>query len=63
VPSIADVQPIHVATYVKQLAQDHSTPTVKARLAAIRHLFDWLVGRARQSGRVGTRSTPCGEER
>jgi len=43
VPSITAVQPVHVATYIEQLAQDHSTPTVKARLAAIRHLFDWLV--------------------
>jgi site-specific recombinase XerD len=43
VPWIAEVQPVHVATYIEQLAQDHSTPTVKARLAAIRRLFDWLV--------------------
>ena len=43
VPSIADVQPIHVATYIEQLARENSVPTVKARLAAIRHLFDWLV--------------------
>ena len=41
--SIAAVQPVHVATYIEQLARDHSAPTVKARLAAIRHLFDWLV--------------------
>jgi site-specific recombinase XerD len=37
------VQPVHVATYIERLAQDHSMPTVKVRLAAIRHLFDWLV--------------------
>jgi len=43
VPSIADVQPIHVATYIEQLARENSPPTVKARLAAIRHLFDWPV--------------------
>jgi site-specific recombinase XerD len=43
VPSIADVQPIHVATYIEQLSRENSVPTVKARLAAIRHLFDWLV--------------------
>jgi hypothetical protein len=39
VPSIAAVQPVHVATYIEQLAQDHWSTTVKARLAAIRHLF------------------------
>jgi site-specific recombinase XerD len=43
VPSIADVQPEHVAAYIEQLARERSAPTVKARLAAIRHLFDWLV--------------------
>jgi site-specific recombinase XerD len=43
IPSIAAVLPVHVATYIEQLAKDHSAPTVKARLAAIRHLFDWLV--------------------
>jgi integrase/recombinase XerC len=41
--SIAAVQPMHVAAYVEQLARDRSTPTAKQRLAAIRHLFDWLV--------------------
>jgi site-specific recombinase XerD len=43
VPSIAAVQPVNVATYIETLARERSTPTVKARLAAIRHLFDWLV--------------------
>jgi integrase/recombinase XerC len=43
VPSIAAVQPVHVAAYVEQLANDRSAPTAKQRLAAIRHLFDWLV--------------------
>ena len=43
VPSIAAVQPLHVATYVEELGQVRSAPTVKQRLAAIRHLFDWLV--------------------
>jgi site-specific recombinase XerC len=28
---------------IKQLKLTHSVPTVKLRLAAIRHLFDWLV--------------------
>jgi site-specific recombinase XerC len=43
VASIADVKPLHVAAYVEQLSRKRSAPTVKQRLAAIRHLFDWLV--------------------
>jgi integrase len=34
---------LHVAAYIEQLGRDRSAPTVKQRLAAIRHLFDWLV--------------------
>ena len=41
--SIADVNPLHVAAYIEQLGRERSAPTVKLRLAAIRHLFDWLV--------------------
>ena len=43
VASIAHVKPLHVAAYIEQLGRDRSAPTVKQRLAAIRHLFDWLV--------------------
>jgi site-specific recombinase XerC len=43
VASIAAVQPLHVAAWVEQQTQDHAAPTVKLRLAALRHLFDWLV--------------------
>jgi site-specific recombinase XerD len=43
VASIADIIPLHVAAYVEQLGRERSAPTVKQRLAAIRHLFDWLV--------------------
>ncbi|WP_232493662.1 tyrosine-type recombinase/integrase [Novosphingobium kaempferiae] len=39
-PSIA---PIHVAGWIEELGQSLSAPTVKQRLAAVRHLFDWLV--------------------
>ena len=35
--------PIHVAAWIKDLKATHSAPTAKLRLAAIRHLFDWLV--------------------
>lgn len=41
--SLHDVQPIHVAGYIELLMQNHSKPTVKQHLAAIRMLFDWLV--------------------
>ena len=42
-PSITAVQPVHVAGYVEELTRTRSAPTAKQRLAAIRHLFDWLV--------------------
>lgn len=43
VPSIAAVQPLHVAGWIEQQTREHSAPTVKQRLAALRRLFDWLV--------------------
>jgi integrase/recombinase XerC len=43
VPSVAAVQPLHVAAWIERQQQESAAPTVKARLAAIRHLFDWLV--------------------
>jgi site-specific recombinase XerD len=43
VASVGDVRPLHVAAYIEQLGRERSAPTVKQRLAAIRHLFDWLV--------------------
>jgi len=43
VRSLAAVQPLHVATWIEIQAQEHSAPTVKQRLAALRHLFDWMV--------------------
>jgi site-specific recombinase XerC len=43
VPSITGVQPLHVAAWIELQTQTHAAPTVKQRLAAIRHLFDWLV--------------------
>ena len=43
VPSIAVVQPLHVATWIEQQTRAQSAPTVKQQLAAIRRLFDWLV--------------------
>jgi site-specific recombinase XerD len=43
VASIAEVTPLHVATYIEQLQRARSAPTAKLRLAALRHLFDWMV--------------------
>jgi integrase/recombinase XerC len=43
VTSIAGVQPLHVAAWVEQFGRVVSVPTVKQRLAGVRHLFDWLV--------------------
>ena len=51
---LADIEPFHVAAYLKALKvsgagspaamqRAASTPTVKQHLAAIRMLFDWLV--------------------
>jgi len=43
VPSIAAVQPVHVATWIEASTRQLAAPSVKQRLAALRHLFDWLV--------------------
>ncbi|WFU07561.1 tyrosine-type recombinase/integrase (plasmid) [Rhizobium sp. CB3171] len=41
--SLDVITPIHVAGWIEELTGTHSAPTVKQRLAAVRHLFDWLV--------------------
>ena len=43
VPSIASVEPVHIATWIEAGTRELAGPSVKQRLAAIRHLFDWLV--------------------
>jgi site-specific recombinase XerC len=43
VPSIAAVHPVHVATWIEAATRELAAPSVKQRLAALRHLFDWLV--------------------
>jgi site-specific recombinase XerD len=43
VPDLAGVGPLHVATWIELQTQTLSAPSVKQRLAAVRHLFDWLV--------------------
>jgi hypothetical protein len=43
IAQLADVQPVHVAAFLKKLQGEVSAPTVKQHLAALRMLFDWLV--------------------
>ncbi len=43
VTALPVIQPMHVAAWIEELGQSYSVPTVKLRLAAIRHLFDWMV--------------------
>ena len=40
---MAQVEPLHVASYIEQLGRVYSPSTVKQNLAALRQLFDWLV--------------------
>ena len=40
---LAAVQPLHVATWIEMQTRELAAPSVKQRLAAVRHLFDWLV--------------------
>jgi integrase/recombinase XerC len=43
--SIAGIAPLHVASWIEAQTQrdDFAAPSVKQQLAAVRHLFDWLV--------------------
>jgi site-specific recombinase XerD len=43
VTQLAEIGSIHVATYIEELSRERSAPTAKLRLAALRHLFDWMV--------------------
>jgi site-specific recombinase XerC len=66
VSSIADVQPVHVATWIEAGTRELAAPSVKQRLAAIRHLFDWLVtGQVVpvNPARLGARATVCRDVR
>jgi integrase/recombinase XerD len=40
---LAELRPVFVAAYVKELGRTVAVPTVKQHLAAVRMLFDWLV--------------------
>ena len=39
VTALPAIQPMHVAAWIEELGRSPSVPTVKLRLAAIRHLF------------------------
>jgi site-specific recombinase XerD len=43
VQQLAAVQPLHVATWIETQTRTLAAPSVKQHLAAVRHLFDWLV--------------------
>lgn len=43
VASFGAITPIHIGAYVETLMYARSVPTAKRHLAAIRHLFDWMV--------------------
>ena len=43
VTSLSGIQPLHVASWIELEGRKVSAPSVKQRLAALRHLFDWLV--------------------
>ena len=43
IEELVDIEPMHVAAYIRGLGKDFEKPTVKQHLAAIRMLFDWLV--------------------
>src|SRR6202167_3500598 len=45
IEELVDIEPMHVATYIRGLGKDFEKATVKQHLAAIRMLFDWLVPR------------------
>ncbi|MGO7360231.1 site-specific integrase [Rhizobium ruizarguesonis] len=39
---LESITPIHVAGWIEELTKSHAAPAAKQRLAAVRHLFDWL---------------------
>jgi hypothetical protein len=43
VTQITAIESVHIAAYIEQLQKARSAPTAKLRLAALRHLFDWMV--------------------
>ena len=50
---LIDIEPVHIAAWVEERGRNVSAPTVKQNLAAVRHLFDWLVESSREGSEVG----------
>jgi site-specific recombinase XerD len=42
--TLTTIRPYDVATYIETRGLSHSAPDVKQQLAAVRMLFDWLIG-------------------
>lgn len=40
---LLDIEPVHVAAWVELKTKSYEAQSVKQQLAALRHLFDWLV--------------------
>jgi len=40
---LGDIEPVHVAAWVELKTRSYEAQSVKLQLAALRHLFDWLV--------------------
>ena len=61
--TLTAIRPFDVAAWVEQLQQNHSAPSVKQQLAAVRMLFDWLItGQIvpMNQGRCCARPKACG---
>jgi site-specific recombinase XerD len=43
VTQLMAIESVHIATCLEELQRARSAPTAKLRLAALRHLFDWMV--------------------
>ena len=61
VTALPQIQPLHVAAWVEELGREVSVPTVKQRLAGVRHLIRLAgpdPGGGAEPGRVGARPRP-----
>jgi site-specific recombinase XerD len=43
IDDLLDIEPVHVAAWVELKTRTYEAQSVKQQLAALRHLFDWLV--------------------
>jgi integrase/recombinase XerD len=43
IEDLVQAEPVHVAAFLEDQLREHSKPTVKQRLAALRIWFDWMV--------------------